>query len=385
MHKWTDEEIRLHVLGVIVLLFAMVAIGMLSEISRQNWDSKVTAFPTKTEAAIEEYARKLLGEMTLEQKVGQMFFATDGVDGETAGEYGLGGVFFGADQLANLNKSDVSALMRGYDAENEIPVFLGVGEEGGTAVTVSGHPNLRPRGFLSPRELITTGGMGFVDTDTREKSDFLRGLGFNMNFAPVCDVVTEVTAMMYDRAAPGDADDVARYAETVITAMNERRMIGVLKYFPGYGDQRSVGDAVVPIDKRSLEELYSTALPPFVRAIDGGAEAVLMGNSVVSAVDTEKPAVLSRKVHDLLRRELGFEGLIISGGLQTEGMRRYGDSGSLAVQAVQAGSDMIMTNDYAEQIDAVARAVRSGTIAIERIDESVLRILQLKIKFGMVE
>lgn len=385
MNKMSDEEIRLHVKAVVVLIFAMIAIAMLSEVSRQNWDSKVTAYPTKTEAAIESYARELLGDMTLEQKVGQMFYATDGVDAETAAAYDLGGVFIGADQVANLTKNDVTAILRGYEAETEIPMFVGVGEEGGSIVTVSGNPNLRPLGFLSPRELVTTGGMGLVDTDTREKSDFLREMGFHMNFAPVCDVVTETTAMMYDRAAPGDTDDVARYAETVIKAMADSQVIGVLKYFPGYGDQRSVGDAVVPRDNRTMDELRTVALPPFIRAIDGGAEAVLMGNAIVTAVDGENPAVLSRAVHDLLRRELGFEGVIISGNLHTEGMQQYGNSSSLAVQAVRAGSDMLMTSDYAEQINAVVRAVKSGTISTERIDESVLRILQLKIKYGMLE
>lgn len=385
MQKMSAEEIRLHVLGVIVLLIAMFAIGMLSEISRQNWDSKVSAYPTKTEEAIESYARELLAEMTLEQKVGQMFFASDGVDAETAAEYGLGGVFFGAGQLGGLTKSDVIAILRAYEAESEIPMFVGVGEEGGTTVTVSGNPDLRPRSFLSPRELITTGGLSLVETDTAEKSDFLRELGFNMNFAPVCDVVTETTALMYDRAAPGDADDVARYAETVVKTMTDRRIIAVLKYFPGYGDQRSVGDAVIPRDKRTVEELNAVALQPFIRAINGGAEAVLMGNAIVTAVDDALPAVLSREVHNLLRRELGFDGLIISGNLHTEGMKQYGDSRALAVRAIQAGSDMLLTNDYAEQIDGVVRAVKAGTISVERIDESVLRILQLKIKFGMVE
>lgn len=385
MGNMSDEEIRLHVRAVVVLVFAMIAIAMLGEVSRQNWNSKVTAYPTKTEEAIEDYARLLLSEMTIEQKVGQMFYALDGADPETAAQYGLGGVLIGRTQLGNLNKSDVSALLRGYEAASEITPFLGVSEEGGSMVTVSGNRNLRSVGYLSPKELITTGGMKLVDSDAREKSDFLRELGFNMNFAPLCEVVTESDALLYDRAAPGNGDDVARYAETVTTAMAEQRVIGVLKYFPGYGNLKDAETVLLPTDLRSLEELKAEALQPFVRAIDAGAPAIMMGSTIVTAVDSQLPASLSRSVHQLLRRELGFDGLIISCDLQTSGLKQYGNGGELVVMAVQAGSDLLLTADYADQIEAVLRAVRAGTISHERIDESVMRILQLKIGFGMLQ
>jgi beta-N-acetylhexosaminidase len=111
----------------------------------------------------------------------------------------------------------------------------------------------------------------------------------------------------------------------------------------------------------------------------------MMGNVIVTAVDAGLPAGLSREVHGLLRRELGFEGVIVSSDLNALGMGRYGGSGELAVLAVRAGSDLVLTEDYAEGIEAVAREVRMGNIAVERIDESVLRILKLKISFGMVD
>lgn len=384
MRNMSDEEIRLHVRAVIVLVFAMIAIAMLGEVSRQNWNSKVTAYPTKTEEAIEDYARLLLSGMTLEQKVGQMFYASDGVDPETAAEYGLGGVLIGRTQLGKLNAEDVSALLRGYGASAEIPPFVGVNEEGGSVVAVSGNPNLRPVGYLSPKELVTTGGMKLVDSDAREKSDFLRELGFHMNFAPLCEAVTDPQALLYDRAAPGDAVDAARYGETVITAMQEQGMIGVLKYFPGYGNQKDGETTSLPVDSRTLDELKAQALPPFVRGIAAGAPAVMMSNTVVTAVDDRLPAGLSRAVHQLLRRDLGFDGLIISGDLQTYGLRKYGSDEELAVLAIQAGSDLLLTSDYVQQMEAVVRAVKAGEISYERIDESVLKILQMKIKTGIL-
>ncbi len=384
MHKWTDEEIRIHVRAVIVLLFAMVAIAMLGEISRQNWNSKVTAYPTKTEEAMESYARQLLGEMTLEQKVGQMFLAADGVDPETAAQYHLGGVLLQTEGLDHFSKAETAAVLRGYEEAGSIPMLVGVSEEGGAVNTVSVLPQIRQKAYLSPQELLTTGGMKLVDNDAREKSDLLRDLGVNLNLAPVCDVVTDENAMMYPRTAKGDAEDVGRYVETVVTAMHDRKIIGVLKYFPGYGNLPAKEHTDVLTDTRTMEELEAVALSPFARGIEAGAQVVMMGNVIVTAVDDRLPAGLSRDVHNLLRRELDFEGVIISSDLNGLGMGRYGSAGELAVMAVRAGSDLLLTRDYAEAIETVAREVRTGSVAIERIDESVLRILKLKIAFGMM-
>ena len=385
MHKWTEQEIRIHVRAVIVLLFAMVAVAMLGEVSRQNWNSKVTAYPTKTEEAIENYARKLLGEMSLEQKVGQMFLAADGADPETGAQYGLGGVLLQTAQLENLSMTDMTAVTRGYEETGEIPMLVAVNEEGGAVNTVSVLPQMRQKAFLSPRELLTTGGLKLVDNDAREKSDLLRGLGVNMNFAPVCDVVTDENAMMYPRSGEGDADDVGRYAETVVMAMHDRRMIAVLKHFPGYGDLPAKEHTDVLTDSRTIEELRAVDLVPYIRAVDAGAQVVMMGNVIVTAVDDSLPAGLSRGVHNLLRRELGFEGVVVSSDLNALGMGRYGTGAELAVMAVGAGSDLVLTKDYAAGIEAVVREVRTGNIAVERIDESVLRILKLKISFGMMD
>ena len=385
MHKMSNEEIRIRIRAVVLLLLSMVAIAMLGEVSRQNWNAKVTAYPTKTREAIETYARELMGKMTLEQKVAQMFLAADGVDSETAARLGLGGVHLRTSQMENLTADDVAALLRGYEAEGNIPMLVAVSEEGGAVNTVSAVSTLRPRPYLSPRELITTGGLRLVDADTREKCELLGKLGIHINFAPVCDVATAEDALMYAQSAKGDADDVGRYVETVVTAMKEREMMGVLKYFPGCGNLPAAEHTEVLTDRRTMEQLEAEALPPFAVGIEAGAELVMMGNTIVTAVDGERPASLSPKVHSLLRRQLGFEGIVVSGDLQALGMGRYGDSGALAVMAVQAGSDLLYTSDYARQIEAVVRSVKQGELSEERIEESVLRILALKIAHGMLQ
>lgn len=380
MKHMSDKQLQLHIRAVILLILSMTAIAMLGEVSRQNWNSKVTAFPTKTEEAINQYAAQLLSEMTTEEKVGQMFFAMDTDDSERAVELGLGGVLLSDRNLENLRKTEINIVVSSFQTGSEIPMFIGANEEGGEQNTVSKFAELRSVPFLSPSELMTTGGMNLVRSDAVDKCELLRSLGINLNFAPVCDVVSSEGSRMHGRALGGDADDTARYVEAVIKCMNEERMVGVLKHFPGYGDLTEA----VGVDDRSIEDLETSDYLPFRQGIKAGAKMVMMSHSMVTAIDADVPASLSRSVHQILRRSFGFDGVIISDDLSTKGLEIYGDSGQLAVAAVKAGSDMLLTPDYETQIPAVVKAVRSGEIAVERIDESVLRILKLKIEFGVL-
>lgn len=376
----SDKEIQLWSRGVILLILVMTAIAMMGEVYRQNWDSKVTAYPTKTEEAIDQYARKILSEMTLEEKVAQMFFATQTSDSELAVELGLGGLLLSEHNLENLKISDISAVVSSFQTGSEVPMLIGANEEGGVYNTVSQYEQLRPVPFLSPAELMTTGGIALVESDTEDKCAFLRSLGINVNFAPVCDVTTNEDAYMHGRALGGDADDTARYAEAVVKVMNEDDVIGVLKHFPGYGNLSDLAET----DPRSFEDFETADFLPFQRSIKAGAKMVMMGRSTVPAMDPDAPACLSREVHHTLRRSFGFDGVIISDDLSAQGMEAYGDPSELAVAAVKAGSDMLLTPDFENQISAVVEAVMNGDIARERIDESVLRILKLKIEFGIL-
>lgn len=380
MRNMSDKQLQLHIRAIILLILSMVAVAMMAEVYKQNWDSKVTAYPTKTEAAIHDYAVQLLGEMTTEEKVAQMFFAVGTADSERAAELGLGGVLLGPQNLEGLTAAEVQTVVSSFQSASEIPMLIGANEEGGAVNTVSQYPQLRAVPFLSPSELMTTGGMNLVESDTRNKCEFLRELGVNVNFAPVCDVATADTAYMYGRALGRDADATARYGEAVVKVMNDEGVIGALKHFPGTGNLT----APTAVDDRPMEDFETGDFLPFRQGIKAGAKMVMMSHSIVSAMDPDMPASLSREVHQLLRRSFGFDGVVITDDLSAEGLEAYGDASALAVAAVQAGSDMLLTPDFETQIPAVVQAVKNGEIAKERIDESVLRILKLKISFSIL-
>lgn len=384
MRQMDGKEKRLYIRAVILLIFAMTAIAMLGEVARQNWNSKVTAYPTKTEEAVAEYAASILRKMTLEEKVGQMFFVTNTSDVELAAEYAVGGVLLSNQNLEQRSQTEVSAVVSDFQSGQAIPLFIGVNEEGGAVNTVSQFPKLRATPFLSPGELMTTGGMPLVESDTRDKCEFLKAMRINLNFAPVCDVTTDEGAFLYGRALGKDADHTARYVETVVRMMKEEQMVGVLKHFPGYGNLRQQLGTQILTDDRTLQELQNSDFLPFDRGIRAGAGMVLIGHVVVPAVDGGHPVSLSRRGHNILRQRLSFDGVIISDDLGAKGLDAYGTPEELVVQAVKAGSDMVLTADFERQIPAVLQGVCTGEISVERIDESVLRILKLKIQYGIL-
>ena len=383
VHKMSDKELQLHIRAVILLILSMIAIAMMAQVYQQNWDSRVTSYPTKTEEAINNYAKKILGEMTLEEKVGQMFFAMDTADSERAVELGLGGLLLSERNLENLSKSEVNAVVSSFQTGSAVPMFIGANEEGGIYNTVSRYPALRQIPFLSPAELMTTGGISLVESDAEDKSELLRSLGVNVNFAPVCDVATADGAYMYGRALGREADDTARYAEAVVKTMNDEGVIGVLKHFPGYGNNTDTHTAMA-LDERALEILEREDLLPFRAGFQAGADAVMVSHTVVSALDSQLPASLSEAVHNYLRQNMGFAGVIITDDLKMAAISEsFGDE-EAAVQAVLAGNDMLCLLEYEEQYSAVLHAAETGEISMTKLDEAVLRILRWKIELGIL-
>lgn len=334
---------------------------------------------------LEEQARALLEEMTLEEKVGQMFLVRCPEEGsvEKAAQYHLGGyILFGRD-FQDRTPEEISQIIQSYQSNAKIPLFIGVDEEGGTVNRVSRYSQYRSQPFPSPQTLFDQGGLAAVGQDTVEKCRFLAELGINMNFAPVCDVTTDPNAFMYPRAFGQDGEHTAAYVSTVVRGMEEEGMCSVLKHFPGYGSNGDTHTAMIT-DNRSYETFEQSDFLPFRAGIQAGGDVVLVSHNIVTAMDPQRPASLSPEVHRVLREELGFDGVIITDDLYMEGVRQYASLEEVAVQAVLAGNDLLCCTDFEEQYPAVLEAVREGVISQQQIDASVLRILMLKLEKGIL-
>lgn len=345
-------------------------------------DPSVNSGSTENQDQIIE---ELLSTMTVEEKVGQMFFVRCPDTGavEAVSQYKLGGyILFGRDfkdKTAEQVRNDISS----YQSASGVPLLIGTDEEGGTVVRASSNSNLFSHRGLSPQALFAEGGMDSIIQDARQKSVTLLGLGVNVNLAPVADVSTDPNDFIYDRSFGQDAQATAEYVSNVVKTMDAEGIGSVLKHFPGYGNNVDTHTGVA-IDERPYETFQTSDYLPFTAGIQAGADAVLVSHNVMSCVDNQLPASLSPAVHNELRSTLGFQGVIMTDDLAMDAVAAYAGDQSPAVMAVKAGNDMIITTDFQTQIPEVVQAVKSGEIDEAQIDQSVTRILQWKYDLGLL-
>ena len=346
--------------------------------------------PTPEELAAAEI-EDLLASMTTEEKVGQLFFVRCPESGavEDISTYHLGGyLLFGRD-FQDKTVDDVIQTIRAYqsaaEADTGIALLIGVDEEGGTVVRVSSNPHLRGSKFQSPQKLLAAGGTEALVADAADKDALLKALGINVNLAPVADVSTDPADFIYDRTCGLDAAGTADCVAAVVGQMAADGMGSVLKHFPGYGNNVDTHTGIA-VDQRSLESFRQSDFLPFSAGIDAGdgTAAVLVSHNILTAVDDSLPASLSPAVHDLLRTELSFPGVAMTDDLAMDAVAAYSEDGAVAVMALQAGNDLIITTDYRTQIPKVIEAVENGTVSMETVDTACRRVLEWKQSLGLL-
>ena len=348
--------------------------------------------PEKTpEEWNEERLNERIAEMTLEEKVGQLFFVRCPETGaaEDVKNYHLGGLLlFGRDYKDAdgnwLSADDFTAKLASYQAAAELPLFIGSDEEGGTVTRASRNPNLFSSPLKSPQELYAAAGMDGLLEETLRYNERLKALGINVNFAPVCDVSTDENDFIHARSFGKDAQATADYVSRVVPEYEAAGVACVLKHFPGYGNNVDTHTGIA-VDERSYETFETSDFLPFSAGIAAGAPFVLVSHNIVNCMDDTLPASLSPKVHEILRGTLGFDGLIVTDDLAMDAVRSYAQDGSVAVLALQAGNDMIVTTDYQTQISQVIAAVQAGEIDEREIDAHVYRVLYEKQALGLID
>lgn len=338
----------------------------------------------------EQHVETIVTNMSLEEKVGQLFMVRSSEDSdvlEVIRQTRAGGVILFADDFKQKDRTQVLEMIGQMQAASDGRMLVAVDEEGGTVVRVSSNPQLRATKFQSPRELYAEGGLARIVSDTDEKCTLLQSLGINMNMAPVADVCTKPSGFMYKRAFGGDAQATAQYVSAVVDEMRRHSLTSCVKHFPGYGDSKADTHKGLDVNEKSLEELQESDLVPFASAIAHGADGIMLTHTVIQAIDPERPASLSPDVVKMIRTEMGFDGVIVSDGLEMGAVIEYsGDSAQVCIMAVNAGVDILcVPKDPIEDYKAVVAAVNAGEIPESRIDEAARRIVELKIKLGFYE
>lgn len=386
--KWYNEKVMRHSINPIVfyLFFFLVIVGLIFSDYQQHRRVEVQA--EKTETTIEtsegeenKVIEDRLAAMTLEEKVGQLFWARvpSNQQIEDLQSYHLSGyILFGRD-FEGRSLEDIKALTKAYQAAAKIPLLIGSDEEGGTVTRIS---SILETPFQSPMALYHQGGMEAVLSDTKQKSELLKSVGINAGLFPVADLARNHSAFIYDRTIGQDAQTTASYVQQIVEELKKSKVGSTLKHFPGYGDNGDSHTAIIQ-DNRSLDELRQADFLPFRAGIDAGAGSVLVSHNILSKIDTV-PSSISPKITDLLRKELHFKGVIMTDDLDMAGLANFVSQEEAAFQVIVAGNDLILGSSYQTQIPYLLKKISSGELTEERIDESVRRILTWKYDLGLL-
>ena len=329
-----------------------------------------------------EKAYEKLENMTLDEKIAQILlvrYPDDGLGVLKNNQFG--GYVFYAKDFNDKTKDEVIKMINDNQNVAKTPILTAVDEEGGKVNRISTNSNLANEPFKSPRELYLSGGFDLIKEDTIKKSKLLYELGINLNLAPVADVSTNPNDYMYSRTLGENTDKTSEYVKTVIKSSNGLGVTYTLKHFPGYGNNTDTHQGT-SLDNRSYDDILNNDLPPFKVGIDEGALSILVSHNIVSSIDSDLPSSLSYKVHNLLRDNLNFTGIVITDDLD---MGAIGDVKSSTVKAVLSGNDLIITTDYESSINAIKKAINNGEISDKLIDKTATRVIAFKYYKGMIK
>lgn len=339
---------------------------------------------------VDEISQKIeteLNAMSNEQKVGQLFMVRNNGKGtlfDTVSQTNAGGAILFANDFKGKTADQVRDMVAEIQSCSDGRMIIAVDEEGGEVVRISSNPKLRSSRFLSPQRLYRKGGFDLIISDTQEKCELLSSLGLNMNMAPVADVCTSSSGFMYKRSFGKGAEETAEYVSKVVGAMKETSVASCVKHFPGYGNSQSDTHKGLDVNDKTLYELKETDLVPFEAAIREGVDGIMLTHTVIKSIDPDHPASLSPDIVEIIRGDMGFDGLLITDGLEMGSVIKYsgGESGKVCVMAVLAGVDILCApKNPVDDYNAVLEAVNSGEISQERLDETVCRILRFKQRF----
>ena len=377
----------------IIAAFTLLALLFTVSCGKKPQDASTTSSST-TESettAAPSPAEQILAGMTTEQKIAQLLVAgiagtEAGADGTSAvADYQVGGII-----LFGRNVSDsrqLTALTNQLKALNGdyIPLILCVDEEGGRVSRmppeITDIPSAYTYGSLFNPTLLTRLG----NTLGAECAAF----GLNLDFAPVMDVFSNPNNTVIGNRAYSSVPETAAWAAALVAGgLRDTGVIAAGKHFPGHGDTATDSHTELPVIDKTREEWNQTDAVPFREAIHTGVPAIMIGHILMTSLDPENPATLSHTiVTEILREEMGFDGVVCTDDLTMGAISKTYGIGEAAVRAVAAGCDLLLICHEAENLktayDALCAAVESGRISEERLNESVSRILSLKIEYDL--
>lgn len=365
-----------------------------------------------------EAIKAIIDKMTLEQKVAQLFVVSPetltGVDSvQYAGDmtyqalqdYPVGGIVFAKDNIDSSSQfGTMTDNLQSYSEDiSGLPLFLAAAEEGGSASVLGNNDNLDEYYensysdddsdySSSSANSVHSGATSMSEIGRKDDStnayeagksigSLMSAYGLNLDLAPVADVLSGNSTGIGDRTFGTDAQTVSDMALEVIRGIQEKDVNAAMKYFPGYGAASS-NLSGFPVINSSLDELKKKEFLPYSNAIAQGLDFVMVGHiSVPNVTGDDTPASLSEKmISEVLRKDLGFKGIVMTDYLNDKTIVKNYGAADAAVKAIQAGADLLLEPDDLEAAyEGVLKAVKKGDITEDRLDESIYRILRVKL------
>ena len=365
-----------------------------------------------------EAIKAIIDKMTLEQKVAQLFVVSPetltGVDSvQYAGDmtyqalqdYPVGGIVFAKDNIDSSSQfGTMTDNLQSYSEDiSGLPLFLAAAEEGGSASVLGNNDNLDEYYensysdddsdySSSSANSVHSGAPSMSEIGRKDDStnayeagksigSLMSAYGLNLDLAPVADVLSGNSTGIGDRTFGTDVQTVSDMALEVIRGIQEEDVNAAMKYFPGYGAASS-NMSGFPVINSSLDELKKKEFLPYSNAIAQGLDFVMVGHiSVPNVTGDDTPASLSEKmISEVLRKDLGFKGLVMTDYLNDKTIVKNYGAADAAVKAIQAGADLLLEPDDLEAAyEGVLKAVKKGDITEDRLDESIYRILRVKL------
>ncbi len=357
-------------------------------------DGKLRAQMTKVE--------QMMRGMTLDEKMGQLimveFFGSDYPNTQLpymVSQQHVGGFLYqqvnGNFYAPNNTVSGARQLPVQADTDAKIPLLVAIDQEGGYVSKLSSFYGTPP----SAAAMAATGDPGKVQAQGALTAQWMQSLGINVDLAPVVDV-GPTTNLLVTRQFSDDPKTVATYAGAFLNGLQTNGIIGCLKHFPGLGSLSTASDPhnLLPVVTRSMANLENIDFVPYRTVIQQDHPAMIMTTDVITnAIDPNTPAELSpRAVNGVLRKELGYNGVIITDGLYMGGVSAFVGSGGIgkaSLLAILAGNDIVEGPYTASQVASVIQAfkdsIQQGQLTVDRVNQSVQRILLMKMQYGIIK
>ncbi len=384
----------------LIFALALSACGQAPGVTLPDPDADVTSTPeptpepTPTPDPVKVRAEELLSGMTLREKLCQLMIVRPEVlTGESpvtaAGEttrlaletYPVGGLIYSVDNL--VTQEQTREMITNTQSYSKLPLFISADEEGGNVGRL-----MYKLGTTWVNSMYSYKDEGADTAYANAKTigtDMVSCL-FNTDFAPVADVWTNPeNTVIGDRAYSDDFEQAAELVASAVRGFTDAGVICCLKHFPGHGDPSTDTHEGAAVVSKSLDELRAGEFLPFVSGIEAGADMVMIGHITVTSVDPEPATISKAIITDVLRGELGWDGVVISDSLDMGALAGY-DNGEVCVKFLEAGGDILLgIPDIETALTALEAAVTDGRLTESRIDESVQRVLELKISHGIIE